>query len=222
MDASVSSSSSKHSSSYSLVSFLLKLTRLSRTLKTICNRFLMWLLISLSFNRILVFFSANIFRFATKSLKRDCETLSHKIWICQVIGGNGHWVHASRTTLIWSLQQIMVEVMRPFENVSKIGHRKHLTKSRYCERKKFSCYIVESVLYSRFHRYLSELILLRSLPYFYRRSSSSTIGRLSIEFPRNCFESHPDFQENYEISSERQDNPSKWTSKNRNKNKLLL
>ena len=79
MDASVSSSFSIHSSSYSLASILLKLTRSLSTLKIVCNRFLMLFSISRNFDRISVlFFSANNSKFATKSIMRDCGSLSHK------------------------------------------------------------------------------------------------------------------------------------------------
>ena len=79
MDASVSSSFSIHSSSYSLASILLKLTRSLSMLKIVCNRFLMLFSISRNFDRISVlFFSANNSKFATKSIMRDCGSLSHK------------------------------------------------------------------------------------------------------------------------------------------------
>ena len=48
-------------------------------LKIVCNRFLMLFSISRNFDRISVlFFSANNSKFATKSIMRDCGSLSHK------------------------------------------------------------------------------------------------------------------------------------------------
>ena len=79
MDASVSRSSSTHSSSYSLASILLKVTRSLSMLKNVCSRFLMFFLISRNSDRISVlFFSSNNSKFATKSIMRDCGSLSHK------------------------------------------------------------------------------------------------------------------------------------------------
>ena len=79
MGASVSPSSSIHSSSYSLASIFLKLTRSLRMLKIVCSRFLMLFSISRSFDRISdLFFSANNSKFAKKSKMRDCGSLSHK------------------------------------------------------------------------------------------------------------------------------------------------
>ena len=78
MDASVSSSCSIHSYSYSLASFSLKLPRSLRMLKIVCSRFLMLFSISRNFYRISPYFSSPTFKFATKSIMRGCGSLSHK------------------------------------------------------------------------------------------------------------------------------------------------
>ena len=79
MDVSVSSSSSIHSSSNSLASLLLKLPRSSKMLKIVCSRFLILFYFFRNFDCISAsFFSDNNSKFSTKSIMRDCGSLSHK------------------------------------------------------------------------------------------------------------------------------------------------
>ena len=110
VDASVSPSSLIHSSSYSLASILLKLTRSLSMLKNVCSRFLTLFSISRNFDRISVsFFSAKNTKFGPKLIKRDYGSLSHKN-----MGLSSKffdliltWFHASQSKLLFWLALVL-------------------------------------------------------------------------------------------------------------------
>ena len=92
VDASVSFSTSIHSSSYSLTTLLLKLPRSLRMLNIVCSRCLILCSISRSSDPIsALFFSVNNSNFAKNSIRNDFGSLSlKKFGLIQVIVSVGY------------------------------------------------------------------------------------------------------------------------------------